>query len=68
MSVQRGEFALFVASLVSRHQHRPSSRLLQVHGTPSEFGELRVQLEVIFPKALAAQEREWLVNHFDYPI
>jgi len=38
---------------------------LPVHGEPSEFGELRVKLEVVFPKTISAAEREWIATHFD---
>ena len=37
---------------------------MPIKGVPSEFGELRVELQVNFPKSVSAEEREWLQNHF----
>jgi len=42
---------------------------MPVHGVPSEFGELRVRLEILFPKSLSAEERGWIAGHFaDEPV
>jgi hypothetical protein len=36
---------------------------------PSEFGELRVKLEIVFPKSLSSEERGWIADHFtDEPV
>ena len=35
---------------------------MPVHGVPSEFGSLRVELVFNLPSKLSAEEREWLRN------
>ena len=36
---------------------------MPVHGVPSEFGVLRVELMVDLPSSLTADERQWLGQH-----
>ena len=37
------------------------------HGTPSEFGDLRVELIIEFPSAITAAERQFVAKNFEPP-
>ena len=38
---------------------------MPLHGTPSEFGELRVRLAIVMPDRLTPEERAFAQSHFE---
>ena len=40
---------------------------MPVHGVPSEFGSLHVELMVALPSQISAEDRRWVESHLDGP-
>ena len=40
---------------------------MPVHGVPSEFGSLHVELMVSLPSRVSQEEERWLESHLDSP-
>ena len=49
------------------HEMRSRVRPFLRHGVPSEYGALRVTLQIDFPSELTADERAFTANHFGLP-